>query len=577
MLSRFQSMAFALGFVLRAAPTLALGFWGLLVLRALVPAAVVLAVGRLAAAAATGDGAALARWGGVWLGALLAEWLLGPLAGMVEGNLNERLTARVNRALMEKMNAFEGLEPFENAEFYERVERLRREASYAPMNLSIFLGQVLLAGLTALPLLALVARWGWVYPPALLLSTLPYALAGVRLQRLVWETVVGTSPEARRMDYATGVALSPELAAETRLFASGGFWTRFYERNFRVLHARGRAVRRREVAVSGVYFLPSALGLGWTFWSVLKGGVGVGGVVEVTAALQRLQAELVLLVDALGMLERSLYYMDELRAFLETKPRIAGGRLRLEPGPPEVVFEDVSFSYPDGRAALEQVSLRLEPGVLSALVGENGAGKTTLVKLLLRYYDPSEGRILVDGVDLRELDLAAWRRRVSAVFQSFGRYALSLAENVRIADLDSQAPIEPALAQAGAAALARRLPAGPATPLGKAFGGTELSGGEWQKVALARAFFRKADLLIFDEPTAALDPRSEAALFSRFAELARGRTALLVSHRLASVRSAGRIFVFKTGRLVESGGHDELLAGGGEYAELWRLQSARYA
>ncbi|WP_287371683.1 ABC transporter ATP-binding protein [Oceanithermus sp.] len=577
MFSRYQSMAFAIGFVVRAAPALAAGFWSLLVLRALVPAVVVLSVGRLAAAAAAGDGDALARWGGVWLGALLAERLLGPLSGMVEGNLNERLTARVNRALMEKMNRFAGLEPFEDAAFYERVERLRREASYAPMNLSIFLGQVLLAALTALPLLLLVARWGWVYPPALLLSTLPYALAGVRLQRLVWETVVGTSPQARRMDYATGVVLSPELAAETRLFASGGFWTRFYERNFRALHARGRAVRRREVLVSGVYVLPSALGLGWTFGSVLKGGVGVGGVVEVTAALHRLQAELGLLVESLGMLERSLYYMDELRAFLKTEPRIAGGRVRLNSRPPEVVFEDVTFRYPDGRAALAGVSLRLEPGRTAALVGENGAGKTTFVKLLLRYYDPSEGRLLVDGVDLRELNLDAWRRRISAVFQNFGRYALSLEENVRLADLEAREPAGPALARAGAAELVSRLPAGPATLLGKAFGGTELSGGEWQKVALARAFYRKAELLVFDEPTAALDPRSEARLFARFAELARGRTALLVSHRLASVRNAERIFVFKAGRLVEAGDHDGLLARGGEYAELWRLQSERYA
>ncbi len=574
---RLRRTGFALGFIVRSAPALAAAFWGLLLVRALVPAGVVLAVGRLAAAAAAGDGAALARWGGVWLTVLLVERLLTPLSGMVEGNLNERLTARVNRVLMEKMDRFAGLEPFEDAAFYEMVQRLRREASYAPMNLSIFLGQVLQAGMSAVPLLLLVARWGWVFPLALLLSTLPYALAGVRLQRLVWDTVVGTSPEARRMDYATGVALSPELAAETRLLGSGGYWLGFYERNFRVLHARSRAVRRREVAVAGGYFLPSALGLGWTFWSVLRRGVGVGGVVEVTAALHRLQGELALLVDALGMLERSLCYMDELQRFLAARPRIVGGGVRLKPRAPEVVFEEVSFRYPDGRPALERVSLRLEPARSAALVGENGAGKTTLVKLLLRFYDPTEGRILVDGVDLRELDLAAWRRRISGVFQNFGRYALTLEENVRLGELGARRSVQAALERAGAGNLLRRLPEGAATLLSKEFGGTELSGGEWQKVALARAFYRRADLLVFDEPSAALDPRSEAALFARFAELARGRTALLVSHRLASVRRADRIFVLKAGRLVEAGAHGELLARGGEYAELWRLQSERYA
>lgn len=262
--------------------------------------------------------------------------------------------------------------------------------------------------------------------------------------------------------------------------------------------------------------------------------------------------------------------MKKLWSCISDAPRAAGARN----GPrsaeaaerPEIAFEDVGFVYPGGLQALEGVSFRVPYGQTVALVGENGAGKTTLVKLLLRFYDPSEGRILVGGVDLRELDLAAWRRKVGAVFQRFGRYAFTLGENVGLADLarlDDAEALEAALRNVGLGEVLVRLPRGLATPLGRAFGGRELPGGEWQRLAIARALFREAEVLVLDEPTAALDARAEHRIFSDFARLARGRTALLVSHRLASVREADRILVLKTGRLVEDGTHDELLAKGG--------------
>ncbi len=578
---RWRLVVFSIMFIARSAPGLALGFWGLLALTSLIPTGLVYVLGQMAATAAAGDAAGLGTWAVGWVGLLLFSQSTGPLIALLEGNLNERLTFAVNRTLMEHVKGFWGLEPFEDESFYAQVRLLRREATYAPMNLSIFLGQAMRGVFTVLPLLALVGRWSPWLPLGLLLATLPYAVAGVRLQQLVWSTVVANDPEARRMEYATGVLLSSEHAAETRVYESGGFWLRRYRANFDRLHARARATRRREVVTTTAFLLPTALGLGGTFAAVLRLGVGVGGVVEVAAALQRLQTTLVELVDALGMLERSLFYMEALRDFLASRPGLASGpRLRVGERPPRITFEDVHFSYPDGRTALVGVSLTLEPGRLHGLVGENGAGKTTLVKLLLRFYDPSRGRILVDGVDLRELDLAAWRRRAAAVFQSFGRYALELGENVALREVGpgDEAALLHALAQAGAVELARGLPHGLATMLSKEFGGTEVSGGEWQKVALARAFFRKgARLMVLDEPSAALDPRSEAHLFRRFAELAAGRTALLVSHRLGSVRSAERIFVFKQGRLLEEGTHEALLSMGGEYAELWRLQSRAYA
>ncbi|MFB2975093.1 ABC transporter ATP-binding protein [Microseira sp. BLCC-F43] len=245
-----------------------------------------------------------------------------------------------------------------------------------------------------------------------------------------------------------------------------------------------------------------------------------------------------------------------------------------------ITFDRVHFCYPDRPSALIDVSFTLYPGETVALVGENGAGKTTLVKLLTRLYDPTAGAILVDGVDLKELDLDGWRRQIAAVFQDFGRYALTLLENIALGDLealDNLERIRRAVKKAGITTLVEKFPAREETLLGKQFGGTELSGGQWQKLALARAFVREdAQLLILDEPTAALDPRSEYEVFCRFVELARGKTTLLITHRLASVRMADRILVLKQGRLVEQGTHEELLRCGGEYAALWNMQVQQY-
>ncbi len=244
-----------------------------------------------------------------------------------------------------------------------------------------------------------------------------------------------------------------------------------------------------------------------------------------------------------------------------------------------IAFENVHFAYPDGRPVLRGVSFRIPAGKTVALVGENGAGKTTVVKLLLRFYDPSEGRITVGGRDLRDLGPGAWRRTVGAVLQDFGRYAFTLGENIGLGDLerlDDTAAIERAAASTEVDELAAQLPRGYDEQLDKAFGGTELS-GEWQKVAIARALLRDARLLVLDEPAAALDARAEQALYQSFARLGAGRTVLMISHLLASVKDADRILVLKQGRLVEEGTHAQLLERGGEYHELWTLQARRYA
>ncbi|RIH83334.1 putative ABC transporter ATP-binding protein [Calidithermus roseus] len=560
---------------------------GLLAASGLIP------VGVLSATRALVDGLVHGLGSGSLSPALLAplaglallfalDFLLVPWVTYLQGVVNERLTARVHLLLMEKAAGLPDLTPFEDAGFYDELQVLRDQAPYQPLNLLVFFGNAFRGGIAVAGVLLLLLTLAPIFPLLLLLATLPQALLTFRLQKGVWEAVLFSAPEARRMRYYAEVLLNPEAAKEVRLFGLLPFFRGRYLEAFGRLHQELRRARGRQaLGASGLVFvsaLATAAALYLGLRQALLGSGGLGNLVLLLQSVGSLQQNLYGLVQDGGMLYESLLYFERLEGFLARPSAFApssAGRSaqRFE----EIRFENVGFSYPDGRRALEGISIKLRRGERLALVGENGAGKTTLVKLLLRFYDPSEGRILVDGVDLRELDLEAWRRLVAAVFQDFGRYALTLRENIALADLERQSDpgrLEDAARAGGASELLRRL--GPEALLSKAFGGTDLSLGEWQRIALSRAFFRQAEVLVLDEPTASLDPKEEAHLYQRFAELAQGKTVLLITHRLASVQMADRILVLREGRLVEEGSHQALLHRNGLYAELWRLQAEGY-
>ena len=577
----------ALRQVFRAAPLEATLLVGLLAASGLIP------VGVLSATRALVDSLVLDLERGS-----LTPAFLGPLAGLallfaldfvlvpwvtyLQGVVNERLTARVHLLLMEKAAGLPDLTPFEDAGFYDELQVLRDQAPYQPLNLLIFFGNAFRGGIAVAGVLLLLLTLAPIFPLLLLLATLPQALLTFRLQKGVWEAVLFGAPEARRMRYYAEVLLNPEGAKEVRLFDLLPFFRGRYLDAFGRLHQGLRRARRRQALGASGLVLLSALATAAALYlglhQVLLGLGGLGNLVLLLQSVGSLQQNLYGLVQDVGMLYESLLYFERLEGFLARPsalaPSSAGHPVQ---GFEEIRFENVGFSYPNGRRALEGISFRLRRGERLALVGENGAGKTTLVKLLLRFYDPTEGRILVDGVDLRELDLGAWRRLVSAVFQDYGRYALTLGENIALGDLEAlsdEGRLWEAARAGGALELLERL--GPEALLSKAFGGTELSLGEWQRVALSRAFFRGGELLVLDEPTASLDPKEEAHLYRRFAELAQGKTVLLITHRLASVQMADRILVLQEGRLVEEGSHQVLLQRNGVYAELWRLQAEGY-
>ena len=502
--------------------------------------------------------------------------------------LTARLSVDVNAMILEKAVTFT-LRDFEDPEIYDQLTRARREASSRPIGVVMqsfgFVESALtLAGYASL----LVSYSAWAVL-GLALATVPAALVEMKFSGEAFRLRSWRAPETRRLAYLEAVLGVDSYAKEVRALGLGptllGWYRELGERLYR--EDRRLAIRRAASAL-GLSLLATLAFYGAYASLAIAAALGVIGLGSLTmyvvAFRQGQQAFQSLLSSIAGLYEDGLY-MTTLFGLMDRPPSAS------PPPPPSLAPEKrsglelrgVGFRYPGKEAwALRDVTIAVPPGESLALVGQNGSGKTTLIKLLLRLVDPTEGVILLDGKDLRSWDEAALRARIAAVFQDFARYQLSLRENVGLgadAHVADDARIERAMAKGGADAVAARLPDGLATPLGRWFHkkGVELSGGEWQRIALARGFAREdADILVLDEPTAALDAEAEAAVFARFRELAKGRTAILVSHRFPTVRGADRIVVLHDGRVVEEGTHESLVAAEGRYARLFALQAEGY-
>lgn len=573
------------GLLWRASPgeTTALVF--LLILQGTVPAAAIHLSKLTVDGLIGGDYLRVMQLIAAWVATQFLGTVITPLNQILQGNIAERFTAYINLQLMGKAEQILGLDLLDREDFYNDLKILQEGAKSRPLNLVVNLVFTLRDLITLLALSLLLASYALWLPLALLLSAFPLARATLHLREVGWRALVSRSQDARAMEYHSRLALGPDLAHEVRLFGLFPWLRERYAQRFEASHTTMRRVRVQEMSRTVVPMLVSLAATGaafaWVVHASLAGAFTVGVVVVVLQGIIQMQSTVQSFIESVGyLLERSLFF-DHYFRFLEAESRVQNPKAPLPlPPTPDIVFEKVSFRYPDGRIALRDVTFHIPYGKTMALVGENGAGKTTLVKLLLRFYDPTEGRILVGGRDLRLYAVEDWRKRVAAIFQDFGRYAFSVAENIGIGALERAAnrdALEQIAQQTGFDAVVKDLPKGYDTLLGKEFGGTDLSGGQWQKLAITRALFRQAEFLILDEPTAALDPRTEHELYRSFAALAKGRTTLLITHRLASARVADRILVLKEGRLVESGTHSELLARRGEYFQLWTLQASKYS
>ena len=519
-----------------------------------------------------------------WACTLLINTLLSPISQIFQGNIAEKFTAHVHIRLMEKAESLLGLEAMEDQRFHDDLNILRTGANSRPLNVFTMLMAASRELITILGLLLTLSIVGWWVPFAIILSAYPLAAASLKLREMSWRALLRNTPEARSMEYDSGVALNIENAAEVRLYNLIGWLKVRYKRTFAISHQVMRDVRKAQAfRIIPLSLLGICTSIGLLLWAInqaAQGIVSIGSIAIVITGLAQAQQAIFNLIEASGILVERGFYFQKYYEFLGLIPSVvlAEKPIPVSARPPNVRFDNVSFSYPDGRAALRDISFEIRSGETIAIVGENGAGKTTLVKLILRFYDCTTGQIKIDGVDLKDLALPQWRNIIGGVFQNFGRYAYDLEDNIKLGEPEdtSTSRFSEAVKRSGVSSFVDSLKDGRKTRLSKAFGGTDLSGGQWQKIAVARALYRNSSLLILDEPSSALDPRSEHELFQKFAELAERRTAILITHRLGSVRVADRILVIKDGRLVEEGTHTELLNLGGEYKELWSMQSSSY-
>ncbi|HZM28473.1 MAG TPA: ABC transporter ATP-binding protein [Gemmatimonadales bacterium] len=517
---------------------------------------------------------------------------LSRLSALLESLLGDLFANRTSVDLM-RHSATLDLEQFEDADLYDKLERARRQTvnriGLFTLLLSTLQDLITLVTLSA----ALVAYVPWLLV-LLALAVVPSLLGETHFASLGYSLLYSWTPERRLLDYLRYAGASDVSAKEVKLFGLSDFLVGRYDRLSREFYEANKALAVRRSLVSSLLATVGTLGYYGAYVVIIyltvighRGPAGLFtiGVLTFLTGSFRQSRDLIQRVSLslTQVFEQSLY-LDDLFSFFALEPRVRNvPNARPVPVPIKrgLVFEDVGFHYPGSDTwAVRHLDFALEPGERIALVGENGAGKTTLAKLLVRLYDPTEGRILLDGVDLRDYDIDSLRRNVGVIFQDFVRYDFIMRENIAVGNIDrleDQARIQGAAERSLADSVAGRLAGRYDQMLGRRFeGGVELSGGEWQKVALARAYMRDAQILILDEPTAALDARAEYQVFLRFSELTAGKMAVLISHRFSTVRMADRILVLRAGELVEQGTHEELVARGGLYAELFQLQAAGY-
>ncbi|MEI7582282.1 ABC transporter ATP-binding protein [Runella sp.] len=523
---------------------------------------------------------------GLELALALGSDILNRATGLLDALLGDLHANRSSIQIMQHAATLD-LAQFEEPIFYDKLERARQQTVGRTALLSQSLAQVqdmITIGFLGAGL-ALFSPWLILI---LVLSIIPAFLGEFYFNSQSYALSYQWTPQRRELDYLRYVGASNVNAKEVKLFNLSSFLTERFREVSAAYYLQNKklSIRRASwgallaaVGTAGYYGAYAFIGL-----ETIRGAITIGSLTFLVGSFRQLKSSLEGILNRFTSISQGTLYLRDFFQFFDLEPQVASPKKSI-PFPAVIkqgiVFENVSFRYPNAEKwVFQNLNFTLRAGEKLAIVGENGAGKTTLVKLLTRLYDPTEGRILLDGHDLKEYDLAELQHHIGVIFQDYIRLMMTAQANIAVGDIDeinNLDRIATATERSLAAPLIQRFPDGLKQVLGRHFsGGTELSGGEWQKIALARAYMRDSELLILDEPTASLDARAEYDVFQRFAELTKGKMALLISHRFSTVRMADRIIVIEHGRLIESGSHETLMAKQGHYAELFQLQARGY-
>jgi ATP-binding cassette subfamily B protein len=530
---------------------------------------------------------------GLQLAVSLLDRLLSTLSNIVQQLLQDKVANQVQSLILEKANTLD-LSFFENSEFYDKLRRATDEANYKPVTMvsqTFDLGRALV---TLFSMIFLLLHLAWWLAAVAILVPFPSFIASSRYGWRGYQLMRRQSPERRQMFYFINVMTVDDFNKEIKLFNLGDFFIKQFRHLAQKFYDENKKIVVRRYLAS---FFWSGLSIGansaiyiYVALQAVLGRITLGGLSLYTQTAMQVGSNFQSVLDGVSNTYENNLFVSTLFEFLEYEPKITSpqkpqplttmqGRKGLD-----IEFRNVSFTYPgkdpETEAALKNVSFTLNAGETIALVGRNGAGKTTIVKLLTRLYDPDEGDIYIGGRNIKEYDLKDLRDEVGVIFQDYVTYHLNARENIgvgRVSDIENLELVNAAAQKSGANTAIAKLAEGYETMLGKWFeDGAELSGGEWQKVALARAFMRDARILILDEPTSSLDAKAEYDVFAKFRVLTRGKTAIFISHRFSTVRLADRILVLEHGKIIENGPHQELIALGGHYAELFNLQAEAY-
>jgi ATP-binding cassette subfamily B protein len=500
--------------------------------------------------------------------------------------LADRFTLHISTRIMGHASRLD-LASYEDPVFYDKLERARVQATDR-LSMIQAVGRVIQEVITTFSLAAGILVYSPWLLAVLVLCVVPAFLGESHFAFLGYSLAFRQTPTKRQLDYLRVLGASKESAKELKLFGLAPFLSSEFTRLSRDIYVQNVALARRRLRAGALLSMLSTVGYygtyAWVVYETVQARLTVGSLTFLAGAIAGASTNIQMVFSSFSSIADQALFLTDLIDFFAVQPSVRSKPNAL-PAPRPIrdgfEFRNVSFTYPGtSRVVLDNLNFRLGPGERIALIGENGQGKTTIVKLLTRLYDPTKGQVLLDGVDLRDYNLEDLSGQIAVIFQDFMRYDLTAAENIAVGQIHSQSNrsrIEAAARKSLAHGVVARLPRGYEQMLGRRFeGGVDLSGGEWQKMALARAYLRDAQVLVLDEPTASLDARSEHEVFERFAELTEGKIALLISHRFSTVRMADRILVLEDGRIAEEGSHADLMASAGRYSEMFEMQAASY-